>query len=65
MNDIIYTPSARKLKDEILARVSAKVDGNGIGITPGNALKLIVLIRSGTNRRPMSRERFNYHYENR
>ena len=33
MNYIIYTPSARKLKDEILARVSAKVDGNGIGIT--------------------------------
>ena len=23
----------KKLKDEILARVSAKVDGNGIGIT--------------------------------
>ena len=33
MNYIIQTPSARKLKDEILARVSAKVDGNGIGIT--------------------------------
>ena len=33
MNYMIYTPSARKLEDEILARVSAKVDGNGIGIT--------------------------------
>lgn len=33
MNYTIYTPSARKLKDEILARVSAKIDGNGIGIT--------------------------------
>lgn len=33
MNYIIYTPSARKLKEEILARVSAKVDGNGVGIT--------------------------------
>ena len=33
MNYIIQTPSARKLKEEIIARVSAKVDGNGIGIT--------------------------------
>ena len=33
MNYIIHTLSARELKDEILARVSAKVDGNGIGIT--------------------------------
>lgn len=33
MNYIIHTPSTRKLKDEILARVSAKVDCNGIGIT--------------------------------
>lgn len=33
MNYIILTPSAKKLKDEILSRVSAKVDGNGIGIT--------------------------------
>ncbi len=33
MNYIIQTPSARKLKDEILTRVTAKVDGNGIGIT--------------------------------
>ena len=33
MNYIRYTPSARKLKDEILASVSAKVDGTGIGIT--------------------------------
>ncbi len=33
MNYTIYTPSARKLKEEILVRVSSKVDGNGIGIT--------------------------------
>lgn len=33
MNYIIQTPSARRLKEEILARVSAKVDGYGIGIT--------------------------------
>ena len=30
MNYIIHTPSARRLKDEILGRVSDKVDGNGI-----------------------------------
>ena len=29
MNYIIHTPSARRLKDEILGRVSDKVDGNG------------------------------------
>ena len=33
MKYIIQTPSARKLKEEILKRVSAKVDGNGIGIS--------------------------------
>lgn len=33
MNYIIQTPSARELKEEILAKVSAKVDGNGLGIT--------------------------------
>ena len=33
MNYIIHTPSARRLKDEILGRVSDKVDGNGIGIS--------------------------------
>ena len=33
MNYIIQTPSARKLKEEIFARVIDKVDGNGIGIT--------------------------------
>ena len=33
MNYIIHTPSARKLKEEIFASVSAKVDSNGIGIT--------------------------------
>ena len=32
MNYIIHTPSAGKFKEEIFARVSAKVDGNGIGI---------------------------------
>ena len=32
MNYIIQTPSARKLKEEILVRVSAKVDANGNGI---------------------------------
>ena len=32
MNYIIQTPSARKLKEEILVRVSAKVDANGYGI---------------------------------
>ena len=49
MNYIILTPSAKKLKDEILSRVSAKVDGNGIGITSwqcvetDNAEKTLVL----------------------
>lgn len=33
MNYIIQTPSARRLKEEILERVSAKVDANGNGIT--------------------------------
>ncbi len=33
MNYIIQTPSARELKEEILEKVSAKVDGNGLGIT--------------------------------
>ena len=32
MNYIIQTPSARKLKEEILKRVSGKVDANGKGI---------------------------------
>ena len=32
MNYIIQTPSARKLKEEILKRVSGKVDANGNGI---------------------------------
>ena len=32
MNYIIQTPSARKLKEEILERVSAKSDSNGNGI---------------------------------
>ncbi len=39
MNYIIHTPSARKLKEEILASVSAKVDGNGIGITTWQCVK--------------------------
>ena len=49
MNYITQTPSAKKLKDEILSRVSAKVDGNGIGITSwqcvetDNADKALVL----------------------
>lgn len=32
MNYIIHTPSAAKLKKEILARVSEKIDANGKGI---------------------------------
>lgn len=32
MNYIIKTPSAKKLKEEILERVSAKADANGNGI---------------------------------
>ena len=37
MNYIIYTPSAAKLKREILDRVSDKIDANGKGIAHGNA----------------------------
>lgn len=33
MNYIIHTPSAARLKKEILERVSEKVDANGKGIT--------------------------------
>ena len=48
MNYTIYTPSASKLKKEILARVSEKVDANGKGIatwqvadTDGNGQVLV------------------------
>lgn len=39
MNYIIQTPSATRLKDEILDYVSAKADADGIGIATWQAVE--------------------------
>ena len=45
MNYIIYTPSAAKLKEEILDRVSEKVDTNGKGIATWQCVEINVADR--------------------
>lgn len=40
MNYIIKTPSAKKLKEEILERVSAKADANGNGIATWQCVEM-------------------------